>query len=127
MLQKLLQIMLESVPLQKSRLRSAKNVIFSLLCILVDRPMGGGLNPQTPPCVRPWPSILLPQPPHIFQILKHIHPPPQKKEKLIAKVKMKWTLMKVKFKFCPNSKHFLIILFNYFSILIKIWARKVEM
>ena len=41
--------MLESVPLQKNRLRSAKNVIFSLLCILVDRPMGGGLNPQTSP------------------------------------------------------------------------------
>ena len=45
--------MLESVSLQKNRLRSAKNVIFSLLCILVDRPMGGGLNPQPPPCVRP--------------------------------------------------------------------------
>ena len=26
----------------KNRLRSAKNVIFCLLCILVDRPMGGG-------------------------------------------------------------------------------------
>ena len=40
---------------KKDRLRSAKNVIFALLCILVDRPMGGGLNPQSnPPCVRPW-------------------------------------------------------------------------
>ena len=37
--------------LQKSMLRRAKNVIFSILCILVDRPMGGGggLNPITPP------------------------------------------------------------------------------
>ena len=35
--------------LQKKRIRSAKNVIFSLLCILVDRPMGGGgLNTQNP-------------------------------------------------------------------------------
>ena len=39
--------MLESVLLQKNRLRSAKNVIFSLLSVLVDRPMGG-FNPQTP-------------------------------------------------------------------------------
>ena len=51
--------MLESVSLQKNRLRSAKNVIFFLLCILVDRPMGGGgLNPQ-PPCVRPWGYLLV--------------------------------------------------------------------
>ena len=35
--------------LQKKRIKSVKNVIFSLLCILVDRPMGGGLNPQNPP------------------------------------------------------------------------------
>ena len=41
--------MLESVLLEKNRIRSAKNVIFSLLCILVDRSMGGGLNPQNPP------------------------------------------------------------------------------
>ena len=34
-------------------IRSAKNVIFSLLCILVDRPMGR-FEPLTPPCVRPW-------------------------------------------------------------------------
>ena len=42
--------MLESTSLQKNRLRSAKNVIFSIFCILVDRPMGngGGLNPQPP-------------------------------------------------------------------------------
>ena len=40
--------------LQKNRLRSAKNVIFSLLCILVDRLMGGGFEPPKPPlCVRP--------------------------------------------------------------------------
>ena len=45
--------MLESLSLQKNRLRCAKNVIFSSLCILVDRPMGGGLNPQNPPCIRP--------------------------------------------------------------------------
>ena len=44
--------MLESVSLQKNRLRSAKNEIFSLLCILVDRPMGG-LNPQNPPLHTP--------------------------------------------------------------------------
>ena len=40
--------MLESVSLQKSRLRSAKNVIFPLLCILVDRPMGGFEQPKPP-------------------------------------------------------------------------------
>ena len=34
---------------KKNRLRSAKNVIISFLCILVDIPMGWGLNPQTPP------------------------------------------------------------------------------
>ena len=47
--------MLESVSLQKNRLWSAKNVIFSLLCILVERPMGGGgfEPPKPPPCVRP--------------------------------------------------------------------------
>ena len=45
--------MLESMSLQKNRIRSAKNVIFSLLCILVDRPMGGGLNPQNPPLRTP--------------------------------------------------------------------------
>ena len=46
--------MLESVSLQKNRLRSGKNVIFSLLCILVDRPMGGGgLNTQHPPLRKP--------------------------------------------------------------------------
>ena len=37
------------MPLQKkNRLRSVKNEIFSLLCILVDRPMGG-IEPPTPP------------------------------------------------------------------------------
>ena len=35
--------------LQKNRIRSAKNVIFSLLCILVDRPMGGVSTPNPPP------------------------------------------------------------------------------
>ena len=40
--------MLESVSLQKNRLRSAKNVIFSLLCILVDRPMGRVWTPDAP-------------------------------------------------------------------------------
>ena len=50
--------MLESVSLQKNRLKSAKNVIFSLLCILVDRPMGGGLNPQTPPLRTPLDKII---------------------------------------------------------------------
>ena len=38
--------------LQKIRLRSAKKVIFSLLCILADSQWGGGLNPQTPPHLR---------------------------------------------------------------------------
>ena len=33
--------------LQENMIRSAKNVIFSLLCILVDRPMGG-LEPPNP-------------------------------------------------------------------------------
>ena len=37
--------------LQKNRFRSAKNVIFSLLCILVDRP--GGFEPPTPPLRTP--------------------------------------------------------------------------
>ena len=45
--------MLESVSLQKNRIRSAKNVIFSLLCILVDRPMGGGFEPPKPPLRTP--------------------------------------------------------------------------
>ena len=45
--------MLESLLLQKNRLRCAKNVIFSLRCILVDRPMGEGLNPQNPPLRTP--------------------------------------------------------------------------
>ena len=37
--------------LQKIRLRIVKNVIFSLLCILVDRPIGGGgfEIPKPPP------------------------------------------------------------------------------
>ena len=35
--------------LQKKRIRSAKNVIFSLLCILVDRQMGGFEPPNPPP------------------------------------------------------------------------------
>ena len=35
--------------LQKNRIRDAKNVIFSLLCILVDRPMGGFEPPNPPP------------------------------------------------------------------------------
>ena len=38
--------------LQKNRLRSAKNVIFSLLCILVDGPMGG-FEPPKPPLRTP--------------------------------------------------------------------------
>ena len=38
--------------MQKNRLRSAKNVIFSLLCILVDRPMGG-FEPPKPPLRTP--------------------------------------------------------------------------
>ena len=33
---------LKSIPVQKNSLRSAKNVVFSLFCILVDRPMGRG-------------------------------------------------------------------------------------
>ena len=41
--------MLESLSLQKNRLRCAKNVMFSLLCILADRPMGGGFEPPNPP------------------------------------------------------------------------------
>ena len=40
--------MLESVSLPKNRLKSAKNVVFSLLCIFVDRPMGGRVEPPTP-------------------------------------------------------------------------------
>ena len=41
------------MPLQKkNRLRSAKNEIVSLLCILVDRPMGG-IEPPTPPLRTP--------------------------------------------------------------------------
>ena len=35
--------------MQKNRLRCAKNVIFSLLCILIDRPMGGFEPPKLPP------------------------------------------------------------------------------
>ena len=46
--------------LQKNRLRSAKNAIFFLLCILVDRPVGG-LNPQPPLCVHPWFGVTLPE------------------------------------------------------------------
>ena len=38
--------------LQKNRLRSAKNVMCSLLCILVDRPMGG-FEPPNPPLRTP--------------------------------------------------------------------------
>ena len=49
--------MLEATPLQKNRLKSAKNVIFSLLWILVQRPMGGRLNSPTPPLRTP---LLLP-------------------------------------------------------------------
>ena len=45
--------------LQKNRLRSAKNVIFFLLCILVDRPTGeGGVLTPNPPLLR-TPLILL--------------------------------------------------------------------
>ena len=54
--------MLESVSLQKNRLRSAKNVIFSLLCILVDRPMGGVWTPKTPPLRTPLACVLGPWP-----------------------------------------------------------------
>ena len=42
------------MPLQKNRLRSAKNLTFSLLCILVDRPIRGGGWTPNPPYVRPW-------------------------------------------------------------------------
>ena len=33
----------------KESLRSAKHVVFSLLCILVGRPMGGAIAPPAPP------------------------------------------------------------------------------
>ena len=48
------------VTANKIRFISAKNVIFSLLCIAVDRPMGGGgVEPPTPSCVHPWIPILV--------------------------------------------------------------------
>ena len=44
---------------KKNRLRSAENVTFSLLCILVDRSMGGGgVEPPNPPTYVLEPHIL---------------------------------------------------------------------
>ena len=55
--------------LQKNRLRSAKNVIFALLCILVDRPIGGGgLNPQPPPLRTPFQYYIK----YLFHFAKHL-------------------------------------------------------
>ena len=48
----------------KTSLRSAKNVVFFLFCILVDRPMGGGAKappPPPPPPPRPPLAALLTQ------------------------------------------------------------------
>ena len=42
--------------LQKNRLRSAKNVIFALMCILVDRPIEG-FEPPTPKRLNPQTSL----------------------------------------------------------------------
>ena len=42
----------------KTSLRSAKNVVFFLFCILVDRPMGGGGAKAPPPPALLCPALL---------------------------------------------------------------------